>query len=76
MSFRIGGADYSSEMGINQESFKPFVKKQYKVRVTDFCGYEDLNSFESKDEAIRFAQKFNNPIKDIGNNMLMVVIGD
>ena len=76
MSLRRGGADCSSEMGINKESFKPFVKKQYKVRVTDLCGYEDLNSFESAEEAIRFAQKFNKPIKDMGNNMLMVVIGD
>ncbi len=76
MSFRIGGADYSSDSGINQERFKPFVKKVYKVRVTDFCGYEDLNSFESAEEAIRFAQKFKKPIKDMGNNMLMIKIGD
>ncbi len=76
MSFRRNGADCSSDAGINQESFKPFIKKTYKVRVTDMCGYEDLNSFESPEEAIRFAQKFNKPIKDMGNNMLMILIGE
>ena len=72
---RKGGADCSSDVGINETvAAKAYINKPYKVRITNLCGYEKLNSFETAEEAIKFAQSFNKPIKDMGNNLLMIKI--
>ena len=72
---RKGGADCGSDVGINTApNSKAYINKPYKVRITNLCGYEKLSSFLTAEEAIKFAQSFNKPIKDMGNNLLMIKI--
>jgi len=57
MGYRRNGADCASDLGINTEASGQYIEKPYKVRVLDGQGYDDLCSFETKEEQMAFVSK-------------------